>query len=119
LAPRSLGGDVIPARQATLQTIKTNTGSRAVTYSTQTVDLFDDGVHGDGAMESDGIFGNVFTCDVAAVTDDLHADLYEIFIRVVIGEHMKLKTNRVGGEPTARQPCPFDRALEGINPRIP
>jgi hypothetical protein len=57
----SLGGDVIPARQATLQTIETNTGSPAVTYSTQTVDLFDDGVHDDGAMEPDGIFGNVFT----------------------------------------------------------
>jgi hypothetical protein len=57
----SLGGDVIPARQATLQTIETNTGSPAVTYSTQTVDLFDDGLHDDGAMEPDGIFGNVFT----------------------------------------------------------
>jgi hypothetical protein len=57
----SLGGDVIPARQATLQTIETNTGSPAVAYSTQTVDLFDDGAHDDGAMEPDGIFGNVFT----------------------------------------------------------
>jgi hypothetical protein len=32
----------------------------AVTYSTQTVDLFDDGAHQDGAMEPDGIFGDVF-----------------------------------------------------------
>lgn len=56
----SLGGDVIPARQATLQAVENNTGKPAVTYSTQTVDLFDDGGHQDGAMEPDGIFGNVF-----------------------------------------------------------
>ena len=56
----SLDGDVIPARQATLQTVEKNTGKPAVTYSTQTVDLFDDGAHQDGAMEPDGIFGDVF-----------------------------------------------------------
>lgn len=56
----SLNGDVIPARQATLQTVEKNTGNPAVTYSTQTVDLFDDGFHEDGAMEPDGIFGDVF-----------------------------------------------------------
>jgi V8-like Glu-specific endopeptidase len=53
-------GDVIPARQATLQTIEKNTGKPAVSYSTLTVDLFDDGVHHDGAMEPDGIFGDLF-----------------------------------------------------------
>ena len=53
-------GDVIPARQATLQTIEKNTGAAAVSYSTQIVDLFDDGMHHDGAMEPDGIFGDVF-----------------------------------------------------------
>ena len=34
------------------------TGKPAITYATQTFDLFDDGDHGDGAMEPDGIFGN-------------------------------------------------------------
>jgi hypothetical protein len=58
--PAPLGGDVIPARQATLRAVEKNTGKPAVTYSTQTVDLFDDGVHHDGAMEPDGIFGDVF-----------------------------------------------------------
>ena len=53
-----LGGDVIPARQATLMAIEHATSKPAVTYSSQIVDLFDDGVHDDGAMEPDGIFGN-------------------------------------------------------------
>jgi hypothetical protein len=52
-------GDVIPARQATLQTVEKNTGAPAVTYATQTVDLYDDGAHQDGAMEPDGIFSDV------------------------------------------------------------
>jgi len=55
----SLGGDVIPARQSTLQNIEKSTGKPAVTYSTQTLDLFDDGDHQDGAMEPDGIFADV------------------------------------------------------------
>lgn len=53
-------GDVIPARQATLQRVEKDSGRPAVTYSTQTVDLFDDGEHDDGALEPDGIFGDVF-----------------------------------------------------------
>jgi hypothetical protein len=32
-------------------------------------------------------------------------------IAEVVGEHMELKTDGVGGEGTARQPGPLDRAL--------
>ena len=53
-----LAGDTIPARQSTLLDIEKKTGKPAITYATQTFDLFDDGDHGDGAMEPDGIFGN-------------------------------------------------------------
>jgi hypothetical protein len=56
-----LGGDVIPARQATLQTVEQNTGNPVVTYTTSTVDLHDDGGHQDGAMEPDGIFADALT----------------------------------------------------------
>lgn len=55
----TLKGDVIPARQATLQATETSTGHPAVTYTTVAVDLYDDGAHEDGAMEPDGIFGDV------------------------------------------------------------
>ena len=54
----NLGGDVIPARQSTLQGLETSSGSPAVTYVDQTFDLFDDSEHEDGAMEPDGVFGN-------------------------------------------------------------
>ena len=57
----TLGGDVIPARQATLQGLEAQSGSPAVSYVDRTFDLFDDSMHEDGAMEPDGIFGNPLT----------------------------------------------------------
>jgi hypothetical protein len=57
----TLNGDTIPARQATLIGIENTTGSPAVTYVDETHELFDDGIHEDGSMEPDGIFGNPLT----------------------------------------------------------
>jgi hypothetical protein len=54
----TIDGDTIPARQATLLGIEGSTGTPAVTYVEETHKLFDDGIHEDGAMEPDGIFGN-------------------------------------------------------------
>src|SRR6516225_8950833 len=39
-------------------------------------------------------------------------------IAEVVGERMELKTNGVGGEGTARQPGPFDRALALFDPLL-
>ncbi len=53
-----LDGDVIPARIAALKSLEAGLqGKPLVTYAEETFELFDDGVHGDGAMEPDGIFG--------------------------------------------------------------
>lgn len=57
----TLDGDAIPARQSTLQTLEAASGKPAITYADQTIDLFDDTRHEDGAMEPDGIFGNPLT----------------------------------------------------------
>jgi len=57
----SLGGDVLPPRQATLTALETSSGKPAITYVDRTFDLFDDSRHEDGAMEPDGIFGNPLT----------------------------------------------------------
>lgn len=54
----TLGGDTLPARQATLQALEVASGKPAITYVDQTLQLFDDARHEDGAMEPDGIFGN-------------------------------------------------------------
>lgn len=54
----TLEGDTIPPPQSTLQGVESSTGSPAVTYVQETHKLFDDGVHDDGAMDPDGIFGN-------------------------------------------------------------
>ena len=54
----TINGDLFPARQATLLGIESATGVPATTYVEETHDLFDDGGHGDGGMEPDGIFGN-------------------------------------------------------------
>jgi hypothetical protein len=37
-------------------------------------------------------------------------------IAKVVGERVKLKAHGVGGEGTARKPCPFDRALAFLDP---
>ena len=54
----TLAGDTIPAPQATLLGVESSTGSQAIPYIEETHKLFDDGVHDDGAMDPDGIFGN-------------------------------------------------------------
>jgi hypothetical protein len=54
----TMAGDVIPARQATLQAIERTTGKPAITYVDDHYQLFDDGIHDDGAMDPDGLFGN-------------------------------------------------------------
>lgn len=51
-------GDAMPPRQATLLALEATNGTPAITYTDEIFDLFDDGDHGDGAMEPDGIFGN-------------------------------------------------------------
>lgn len=53
-----VSGDTIPAVYSTLTAIKNQSNGNLVEYETLTFDLFDDGGHDDGAMESDGIFGN-------------------------------------------------------------
>ncbi|MFD6104131.1 VWA domain-containing protein, partial [Nocardia salmonicida] len=54
-----VSGDTVDPFHATLQAIaKSAGGSLPVAPSTFTVPLFDDGSHGDGAMEPDGIFNN-------------------------------------------------------------
>jgi V8-like Glu-specific endopeptidase len=57
-APAALDADTIPARQATLQALETESGRPVVDYIESTHDLFDDAAHEDGTFEEDGIFGN-------------------------------------------------------------
>jgi len=57
-APVMLDGDIIPARQATLQALEVEQGGPVVNLVEETFDLFDDPAHDDGAFERDGIFGN-------------------------------------------------------------
>jgi len=72
--------------------------------------------------------------DVAAMADDLRADLDKLLaqagqrprlrrfghrqpsheIAQVVGEGVELKTHGVGGEGAARQACPFDRSLPSL-----
>ena len=54
-------GDTIPAIYTTLGNLAAAENKRLVTYEKEKFELFDDGVHGDGAMEEDGIFGNPLT----------------------------------------------------------
>ena len=52
-------GDAVNAFHATLQAVaRDNGGTLPVSMSTKTIPLFDDGVHDDGALESDGIYNN-------------------------------------------------------------
>jgi hypothetical protein len=51
--------DIIPARQATLQKIENETGKPVIEYTEEVFELYDDGEHHDGAIEPDGIFGNL------------------------------------------------------------
>ncbi|MEV6386892.1 hypothetical protein [Nocardia xishanensis] len=59
LAAPVISGDAVDSFHATLQSIaKSAGGELPVATSTIPVPLFDDGMHRDGAMESDGIFNN-------------------------------------------------------------
>ena len=56
--PVTVDGDVIDARAATLIDMEREHGAELVPASARSFDLFDDGLHDDGGMESDGVFGN-------------------------------------------------------------
>jgi hypothetical protein len=58
LAPPRLDGDPVGAFRATLQRLASAPGGLALPTRTVTVPLVDDGAHDDGAMESDGVYGN-------------------------------------------------------------
>lgn len=51
--------DAISSRHATLLKLEQEKGGKIVDYIEETFKLFDDGKHGDGAMEPDGIFGDI------------------------------------------------------------
>ena len=77
-------------------------------------------------------------CNVATRADDLRADLDQPFLESrqravfdrfrrrqraqeipkIVGERMKLEADGVGGQGTARQPGPFDRALALFDPYV-
>ena len=72
------------------------------------------------------------------MANDLRADLDELFLQArqrpildrlwrrqraqkitkIVGQRMKLKSNRVGGEGPTREPCPLDRALALLDPLL-
>ena len=76
--------------------------------------------------------------DIAAVADDLRADLDQLLLQArqrpvldrlgrrqraqevaeIVGERMKLEPHGVGGERPARQPRPLDRALALLDPLL-
>ena len=76
--------------------------------------------------------------DIAAVADDLRADLDQLLLQArqrpvldrlgrrqraqevaeIVGERMKLEPHGVGGERPARQPRPLDRALAFLDPLL-
>ena len=88
-------------------------------------------------MPWDGDLGHL-EGDIAAVADDLRADLDQLLLQArqrpvldrlgrrqraqeiaeIVGERMKLEPHRVGGERPARQPRPLDRALALLDPLL-
>src|SRR5258705_12355515 len=86
-------------------------------------------------LPRDGDLGHLED-DIAAVADDLRADLDQLFLQTrqrpvhdrlrrrqraqeiaeVVGERMKLEPYRVGGERSARQSRPLDRAFALLDP---
>lgn len=61
LTPPDISADAVDAFHATLQSIAGQSGELPIPISTVAVPLYDDGQHGDGAMEPDGIYGNRLT----------------------------------------------------------
>lgn len=109
-----VGGDTMPARQSTLLGLEAGSGQPAISYLEETIDLFDDGAHGDGAMEPDGIFGlplpNLLTAEgsytfraVAIYGDDCigtREALWSLHIDVGIDPaHTDVTTNLPGSGP--------------------
>ena len=52
-----VAGDTVSSVYSTLGKLKSQNNGRIVQYENVPLELFDDGAHGDGAMEADGIFG--------------------------------------------------------------
>jgi hypothetical protein len=65
-APATVGGDTIPARQATLLAIEKSSGKPVVGYVDHTFDLIDGAPYNGGQLETSGIFGNPLS-DLLAV----------------------------------------------------
>ncbi len=76
----SLAGDALEARANTLIQLEQAKGAPLIATGKSTVPLFDDGDHGDGAMEPDGIFGNPLA-DLARFEGN-----YTFHARAVYGE---------------------------------
>jgi hypothetical protein len=55
---RDVDGDALDPRTTTLVGLEAEQGGSLISTSLQTLQLFDDGEHGDGALEPDGIFAN-------------------------------------------------------------
>src|SRR5206468_11350399 len=60
-APGTLGADVIPARQATLQALETAQGTPVVRYTESTIDLLDDSENTGGTFEATATFGRAMS----------------------------------------------------------
>jgi hypothetical protein len=68
-APRTIGGDTIPARQATLLDIEQQSGTPPVGYEQVAFELLDDPASTEGQFESHGVFGRVLD-DLLTVEGD-------------------------------------------------
>ncbi len=58
---REVDGDALDGRTSTLTAIEGDLGGPIVSRTTRSFELFDDGEHSDGAIEPDGIFGNLLS----------------------------------------------------------
>ena len=66
---REVDGDALDGRTSTLTAIEGDHGGPIVSRTTRSFELFDDGEHSDGAIEPDGIFGNLLS-DLTRVEGD-------------------------------------------------
>ena len=58
---REVDGDALDGRTSTLTALEGDLGGPIVSRTTRSFELFDDGEHNDGAIEPDGIFGNLLS----------------------------------------------------------
>ncbi len=82
-APGSVGGDTLDARANTLIALESAKGAPLIATSDREFALYDDGVHDDGAIEEDGVFGNPIP-DLARFEGH-----YKFHARAVYGEGCK------------------------------